>query len=262
MNKTTTPGKAEALLKLLTRKGTGESPASRFLCPRLSTIEHVEIAACTVLCDPDERDVDFSEYDRLLALMIASHSRLRSFKFEIGSWERNDSQARGFGNLTATLQSISEHTRLEVVEFELPGKDDLDIEDDEFPGVGLVNNGLIPAGMFVQDETFNAVPMVHTLTECVKKNKVLKTLRLRWRISFSKGNMNKIYQGDCSDESLSRLCSAIHGNTTLETLVVEGMISHAERKAEMISELLRNKPSNYKKLSITLSDRTSPHDQA
>ncbi|XP_035668178.1 uncharacterized protein LOC118410528 [Branchiostoma floridae] len=238
----------------------GESLASRFLCPRLSTIEHVEIAACTVLCDPDERDVDFSEYDRLLALMIAGHSRLRSFKFEIGSWERNDSQARGFGNLTATLQSISEHARLEVVEFELPGKDDLDldIEDDEFPEVDLVNNGLIPAGMFVQDETFNAEPMVHTLTECVKKNKVLRTLRLRWRISYSKGNMNKIYHGECSNQSLSSLCSAIRENTTLETLVVDGLLSHSECRADMISELLRNKPSNYKKLSITLSDSTSP----
>ncbi|XP_035665970.1 uncharacterized protein LOC118409208 [Branchiostoma floridae] len=55
---------------------------------------------------------------------------------------------------------------------------------------------------------------------------------------------------------------AIRENRTLETLVVEGMLSHSECRAEMISELLRNKPSNYKELSITLSDSTSVHDQA
>ncbi|XP_035698662.1 NLR family CARD domain-containing protein 4-like [Branchiostoma floridae] len=177
-----------------------------------------------------ERDIGFS-FDRLLARLVESHTCLRSLKLGISSCMAllcTDSGAKIFSNLTETLQSISEHTRLEVVEFELPGNEN-------------------------QHETFDAGPMVHTLTECVKKNQVLKTLRLWWGSEFDLFTPFNIYHGDCSDESLSSLCSAIRENRTLETLVVEGLFFHSECRAEMISDLVRNKPSNYKELSITLS---------
>ncbi|XP_035665971.1 uncharacterized protein LOC118409210 [Branchiostoma floridae] len=193
-----------------------------------SAIEHVEITytACMAGCNLMERDVDFTEFDRQFADMIASQSRLRYLRFEV-SWAQWHPKTMLFCNLTDTLHRISEHTRLEFFEFRLPG-------------------------IIIHDETFDAGPMVLTITECLQKNKVLKTLRLGWGNCYG----NKIYMGKayCSDESLSGLCAAIRENRTLETLVVEGLIPHSKRKAKMISELIRNKPSNYKELSIKMSE--------
>ncbi|XP_078572121.1 uncharacterized protein LOC144859389 [Branchiostoma floridae x Branchiostoma japonicum] len=226
----------------------------------VSTIEHIEITTFTVTGFDGNHVVEFSEYDRQLACMIKSHSRLRSFKLEIGSWLQNNPNTRGFGNLTATLQSISEHSRLEVVEFELPGDDslldDTEYENEEDPFWQQVGDTVIHTLKYTKNETFNVEPMVYKLAECVKKNKVLKTLKLRWGLydGFSGPfirEMFKIYHGDCSSQALSSLCSAIRKNRTLETLEVEGMLSLSERKAKMISKLERNKPRNYKELSIT-----------
>eukprot|EP00058_Branchiostoma_floridae_P016546 XP_002602034.1 hypothetical protein BRAFLDRAFT_82623 [Branchiostoma floridae] len=201
-----------------------------------------------------ERDTEFSKFDRLLARVIESHTRLRSLRLEISCHVMlyEDSTAKIFSNLTATLQSISEHTRLEVAEFGLPGKSQYDLTLPIFDDASVCAEN--------RHETINVEPLVDKLTECVKKNKVLKTLRLRWGIGYIKGNRNKIYHGDCSDESLSSLCSAIRENRTLESLVVEGMLSHSEHRADMIFDLVRNKPSNYKKLSITLSDDNDASD--
>eukprot|EP00058_Branchiostoma_floridae_P016545 XP_002602033.1 hypothetical protein BRAFLDRAFT_82622 [Branchiostoma floridae] len=213
----------------------------------VARIEHVTAEFfISIDANPGERHIEFSEFDRLLARMIKRHTRLRSLRLMICCLMtmRKDTKAKIFSNLTATLQSISEHTRLEVVDFKFPGECDLAIIEDASE---CAEN---------QHETINVEPMVHKLTECVKKNKVLKKLRLRWRSSCIKGNRNKmyVYHGDCSSQALSNLCSAIRENRTLETLVVEGMLSHTECRAEMISELIRNKPSNYKELSITFSN--------
>ncbi|XP_078572110.1 uncharacterized protein LOC144859379 [Branchiostoma floridae x Branchiostoma japonicum] len=205
----------------------------------VSRIEHVTVQS-KISVGPYLGEGD-KEFDRLLARMIKSHTRLRSLRLKICCLMtlHTDSRVKIFSNLTVTLQSISEHTRLEVAEFELPG------------------------GYMM---TFNVKPMVDKLTECVKNNKVLKTLRIRWRIDedllrilriFSGPiirEMLKIYHGDYSSQALSSLCSAIRENRTLETFVFGGLLSHTECRADMISELIRNKPSNYKELSIALSD--------
>ncbi|XP_066271884.1 uncharacterized protein [Branchiostoma lanceolatum] len=219
----------------------------------VSMIEHVEIFADCVVCDPNKHDVNFSEYDRQLGRLTSeSHSRLRSLKLNIGSWRHKDPSTRGFGNLTATLQSISKHTRLEYVELVLPGNDDsLFTEDWTF----VFELEIHERNMSIKDvkhKMFNVEPMVHKLTECIKKNKVLKTLMLRWVISESLDKTSKIYRGNCSKQSLYSLCSAIRGNRTLETLVVEGLLFQSKSKEKMISELIRNRPSNYKELSITV----------
>ncbi|XP_078686487.1 uncharacterized protein LOC144919123 [Branchiostoma floridae x Branchiostoma belcheri] len=228
-----------------------------------SRIEHIRITVGRLVMGArgnfgDTPDADFSEYDRLLAQMIVRQNCLRSLRLEIGEWYRYDPEVRGFGNLTETLQSISQHATLEEVEFELPGND-----------VSMTKN----VGFAVKEipETFEVEPMVHELTECIKKNKVLKALRLRWK-QWDPENMTnitkKVYHGTCSSESLSSLCSAIQENQTLETLVVEGMICNGLCKGfemfleslghqEIIDELMRNKPSNYKDIRIIMFDCVS-----
>eukprot|EP00058_Branchiostoma_floridae_P016548 XP_002602036.1 hypothetical protein BRAFLDRAFT_82625 [Branchiostoma floridae] len=215
----------------------------------VSTIEHAEVIVRSVSCVPGERGVDFTELERRLANMIASHSRLRFLRFEVDTWEFDNRKTSAFCNLTATLQSISEHARLEVFMFML-----IDA------GFGqCVYDGTIDI------EIFDVEPMVHELTECLKKNKVLKTLWLGWGIGdivldCGLYDTHQIFTyRDCSDESLSRLCSAIRENRTLETLVVKEMLPYSDNRAAIISELMRNKPSNYKELSITLTDRSTEY---
>ncbi|XP_078597476.1 uncharacterized protein LOC144873734 [Branchiostoma floridae x Branchiostoma japonicum] len=222
-------------------------------------VEHVRIDVGTFLreMNMDGPDVDFSEYDRLLAQMIRRQSCLWSIRLEIGSWYRHDTEISGFGNLTETLQSISEHARLEVVEFELPRNDVLTTSSNtKFEMIGMINN--VQMVKYKRHETFDVEPMVHELTDCIKKNKALKTLRLRWKLWDNTIITNKVYHGVCSSQSLSNLCSAIQRNRTLENLEIDGMLSDPQsgRQAKIVAKLLGNKPSNYKELKITTYDRT------
>ncbi|KAI8491589.1 hypothetical protein Bbelb_307890 [Branchiostoma belcheri] len=210
-------------------------------------------------------DMDFSEYDRLLAQMIVRQNCLRSLRLEIGGWYRQDTDVRGFGNLTETLQSISRHATLEEVEFELPVNDVLTVgANTRFEVVGIVNN--MEVVKYRRYERFDVGPMVHELTECIKKNKLLKTLRLRWKPRDIRNVTHKVYHGVCSSRSLSRLCSAIQRNRTLETLEIEGMLtlymsdSQSGRQTRIIANLLGNKPSNYKVLNITIYAHTPVND--
>ncbi|XP_019614027.1 PREDICTED: uncharacterized protein LOC109461987 [Branchiostoma belcheri] len=225
-------------------------------------VEHITIT-CGVTGDPldDTRDADFSEYDELLAQMIVRQNCLRSLRLEIGEWYRYNHDVRGFGSLTATLQRISQHTTLQEVEFELPVNDVLTVCVDantntRFEVVGIVNN--MEVVKYRRYERFDVGPMVHELTECIKKNKLLKTLRLRWKTRDIRMRTHKVYHGVCNSRSLSRLCSAIQRNRTLETLEIEGMLtlyksdSQSGRQARIIAKLLSNKPSNYKVLNITV----------
>ncbi|KAI8491590.1 Helicase SKI2W [Branchiostoma belcheri] len=226
------------------------------------TCAGVKMAEIVVPCLPQHATnnlgglIDFSEYDRLLAQMIVKQNRLRSLKLKIGElvWFCD-----GIGSLTATLQSISQHTTLAVADFELPGK-------------GPINLGEIETGQIC-----NVDPMVHQLTECIKKNKVLKTLKLRWRLIDELPILRKkSFHGVCSSQSLSSLCSAIQRNRTLETLEIDGMFCNGEfcinpmscpdlllfelgGLQEIIDELMRNKPSNYKELKITMGRHGTCH---
>ncbi|CAH1255554.1 NLRC5 [Branchiostoma lanceolatum] len=220
----------------------------------LSKVSMIEQVAIDVMLDTsymdncEDGDGDRHLCDWLLARMIKSHSVLRSISIklhlEIYSCEHNDLEIRWLSYLTETLQSISEHTKLEDVVFELD--DNYSSERTDF---------VSPAGRHKNKEKFDVEPMVHKLTECIKKNKVLKTLRLTWLIYGDSDCTYQINRGDCSNESLSKLCSAIRENRTLETLVVKGMLSRSKRRRKMISELMSNVPSNYRQLSITLSDK-------
>ncbi|XP_078603717.1 uncharacterized protein LOC144877606 [Branchiostoma floridae x Branchiostoma japonicum] len=224
-------------------------------------VEHIRITVGGVTSGMFGPDLDFSEYDRLLAHMISRQSSLRSIRLEIFEWHRNDPDTRGFGNLTATLQSISEHACLQNVELDLPRSDILEVSSNVRFGVfGMVNKQLMVK--YKIHETFNVEPMVHELTECIKKNNVLKTLRLRWKLWGNRNITNKVYHGVCSSQSLSSLCSAIRRNRTLETLVIDGMLSESQSgpQAEIVANLLGNKPSNYKELKITMFNRTSVQD--
>ncbi|XP_066295781.1 uncharacterized protein [Branchiostoma lanceolatum] len=220
-------------------------------------VEHIRITVRGDMKGIDGPDIDFSEYDRLLAQMIRRQSCLKSIRLEICEWNREDPETRGLGNLTETLQSISEHKRLQDVEFKLPRNDTLVITaNTSFEEVVIVNN--VKMVKYKRHETFNVEPMVHNLTECLKKNKVLKTLRLRWKIGRARNSTSRIYYGVCSRKSFSDLCLAIQENRTLKSLVVERMISHhhVKRKAKMIAKLVRNKPSNYEELSVTMARRS------
>eukprot|EP00058_Branchiostoma_floridae_P003352 XP_002588840.1 hypothetical protein BRAFLDRAFT_99540 [Branchiostoma floridae] len=224
-------------------------------------VENIRITVGGVTSDMFGPDVDFSEYDRLLAHMISRQSSLRSIRLEIFEWHRNDPDTRGFGNLTATLQSISEHACLQNVELDLPRNDILAVSSNVRFGVfGMVNKLLMVK--YKIHETFNVEPMVHELTECIKKNNVLKTLRLRWKLWGNRNITNKVYHGVCSSQSLSSLCSAIQRNRTLETLVIDGMLSESQSgpQAEIVANLLGNKPSNYKELNITMFSHTFVED--
>ncbi|KAI8519511.1 hypothetical protein Bbelb_027680 [Branchiostoma belcheri] len=199
---------------------------------------------------------DFSEYDRLLSRMIVRQDCLRSLRLEIGGWHRQDPEVRGFGNLTETLQSISKHATLEEVDFELPRNDVLTVgANTRFEVVFIVDN--IEIVKYRRYETFDVGPMVHELTECIKKNKMLKTLRLRWKLCDIQNITHKVYHGVCSSQSLSNLCSAIQRNRTLEALEIEGMLSDSQsgRQTRIIAKLLGNKPSHYKVFNITMLDR-------
>ncbi|XP_078687036.1 uncharacterized protein LOC144919459 [Branchiostoma floridae x Branchiostoma belcheri] len=229
-------------------------------------VEHITIT-CGVTGDPldDTRDADFSEYDELLAQMIVRQNCLRSLRLEIGEWYRYNHDVRGFGSLTATLQRISQHTTLQEVEFELPVNDVLTVcvganTNTRFEVVGIVNN--MEVVKYRRYERFDVGPMVHELTECIKKNKLLKTLRLRWKPRDIRMRTHKVYHGVCNSRSLSRLCSAIRRNRTLETLEIEGMLSDSQsgRQAMIIAKSLGNKPSNYKELKIIMLDRPPVND--
>ncbi|XP_035685436.1 uncharacterized protein LOC118422038 [Branchiostoma floridae] len=224
-------------------------------------VENIRITVGGVTSDMFGPDVDFSEYDRLLAHAISRQSSLRSIRLEIFEWHRNDPDTRGFGNLTATLQSISEHACLQNVELDLPRNDILAMSSDVRFGVfGMVNKVLMVK--YKTHETFDVEPMVHELTECIKKNNVLKTLRLRWKLWDNRNITNKVYHGVCNSQSLSSLFSAIQRNKTLETLVIDGMLSESLSgpQAEIVAKLLSNKPSNYKELNITMFSHTFVED--
>ncbi|XP_078686218.1 uncharacterized protein LOC144918954 [Branchiostoma floridae x Branchiostoma belcheri] len=222
-------------------------------------VEHIRITACDASMNITDVETitDLSEYDRLLARMIRKQSCLRSLRLEINKWPCADPSTPGFGNLTQTLQSISQHATLEVIEFELPRNDTLFIITNtvfKFDKVTDSEEMVIVR----RHEPFDVDPMVQQVTECIIKNKVLKTLKLRWRLIDEVQNLpKKSLYGVCSTESLSNLCSAIQENRTLETLVLEGMLSYYQSGplTRMIAELKGNKPSNYKKLNITLLDR-------
>ncbi|XP_078603713.1 uncharacterized protein LOC144877603 [Branchiostoma floridae x Branchiostoma japonicum] len=226
-------------------------------------VENIRISVGGVKSDMFGPDADFSEYDRLLAHVISRQSCLRSMRLKVTEWSRGNSEIRGFGNLAATLQSISEHASLQDVEFELPRNDHLVFsEDTRFDNevVCMVNN--VPLIKYKAHETVNVEPMVYNLTECLKKNKVLKTLALRWRLGKVQSCTNKIYYGVCSSQSVSNLCLAIRRNRTLRSLVIDGMFAHGQlqprRKARMVAKLKRHKPSNYEELRITIVKRLLP----
>ncbi|XP_078603716.1 uncharacterized protein LOC144877605 [Branchiostoma floridae x Branchiostoma japonicum] len=228
-------------------------------------VEHIRITVGVVERCLFGPDVDFSEYDKLLAHVISRQSCLRSIRLEIGEWSLEDPEIRGSGNLTATLQSISQHASLEVVEFDLPRNDVLTMRSNlmrvyYMPGM-RINEELMR--IITRHEEFNVEPMVHELTECIKKNKVLKTLRLSWHLwdnFITLVKSNKIYHGICSRQSLSSLCSAIRRNRTLETLEIDNMfsVSRPERQAKIIANLLFKQQQqlqqliNYKQLRIIM----------
>ncbi|XP_019614028.1 PREDICTED: uncharacterized protein LOC109461988 [Branchiostoma belcheri] len=225
-------------------------------------VEHIRITGgVTGDTFDDAPDADFSEYDELLAQIIVRQNCLRSLRLGIGGWYRQDTDVRGFGNLTETLQSISQHATLEEVEFELPGNDVLTLgANTKFEAAGMVDN--VEMVKYKCHETFDVEPMVQKLTECIKKNKKLKTLRLKWKLWDIRNITHKVYHGVCSSQSLSNLCSAIRRNRTLETLEIEGMLSDSQsgRQARIIARFLGNKPRNYKVLNITIYARTPGND--
>ncbi|XP_035685083.1 uncharacterized protein LOC118421712 [Branchiostoma floridae] len=226
-------------------------------------VEQIRISVGCVIRHIDEPEADFSEYDRLLAHVISRQSCLRSIRLKVTGWSRGNSEIRGFGNLAATLQSISQHSRLQDVEFELPRNDHVVFsEDTRFDNemVCMVNN--VPLIKYKAHETVNVEPMVYNLTECLKKNKVLKTMSLRWRLGKVQSMTSKIYHGVCSHQSVSNLCLAIRRNRTLKSLVIDGMFAHGQlqprRKARVVAKLMRHKPSNYEELRITIVRRLRP----
>eukprot|EP00058_Branchiostoma_floridae_P014391 XP_002599879.1 hypothetical protein BRAFLDRAFT_95569 [Branchiostoma floridae] len=184
---------------------------------------------------------DFSHYDSMLADMIMKLRYLRSLGVKIGHWFGESKEARGFGKLTATLQSISEHTTLEIVQLHHP-----------------IINWFMDFSADKGDKklvTFDVDAMVHKLKECVTKNKVLTRLRLSWKIGenyVSIPSPPTAYKGICSSQALSDLCLAIQGNRTLETLTIDGMFSESEGHQEIIDQLMRNKPANFEELGIIM----------
>ncbi|XP_066288863.1 uncharacterized protein [Branchiostoma lanceolatum] len=204
-------------------------------------LKHVKI-------DIDRNEgADLSHYDSLLADMVMKQRCLRSLKVRIGHWICESTESMGFGNLTAALQSISEHSTLEVVELELPANSDV-----------LDSGGLAPE--YDRLVTFDMEAMVHKLAECVTKNKVLKRLRLSYRIVLRYRDIILLfrhyysitYKGICDSQSLSDLCVAIQGNRTLETLTIDGMFSESEGHQQIIDQLMCNKPANFEELRITM----------
>ncbi|XP_078606680.1 uncharacterized protein LOC144879269 [Branchiostoma floridae x Branchiostoma japonicum] len=191
---------------------------------------------------------DYSDYDSLLAAMLMKQSCLRSISVTIGEWACKPKGTKSFGNLTATLHSISEHATLEVVELEHPVYNELSDSS---------------ADKCERPVTFDVKAMVRKLTECVTKNKFLKRLRLSWKTVehyvFSI-TPPTVYKGICSSQSLSDLCLAIQGNRTLETLTIDGMFSESEGHQETIDLLLRNKPENFNELRITML-KSKQYDQ-
>ncbi|XP_078688090.1 uncharacterized protein LOC144920089 [Branchiostoma floridae x Branchiostoma belcheri] len=125
-------------------------------------LQHIKITVMSKVCG-----TDFSRYDSLLANMVRKQRCLRSLSMRINMWYCRPEGSRGFGNLTATLQSISEHRTLEVVELIYPDRSYCNClfpQSDEWHVV----------------ETYNASVMVHKLAEIVIKNKLLRRLRLSW----------------------------------------------------------------------------------
>ncbi|XP_066288857.1 uncharacterized protein [Branchiostoma lanceolatum] len=219
----------------------------------LQSLQHVNI---DIDANHNHSEADFSQYDSTMAGMVIRQSCLRSFTVKIAQWCCASNETKGFGNLSTTLQSISHHTTLEIAELEHPVNTDVS---------SMVNDG---RNRLV---TYDVEAMLHKLTECVTRNKCLKRLRLSWKIgkqyglfNFFQGRLESrygrkvtsktIYKGICSRQSLSDLCVAIQGNRTLETLTIDGMFSESEGHQEIIDQLMRNKPENFKELRITMSD--------
>ncbi|XP_078681278.1 NLR family CARD domain-containing protein 4-like [Branchiostoma floridae x Branchiostoma belcheri] len=204
---------------------------------KVPRLEHVEINVGRA-----SNGTGVPKYDPMLAEMVRKQSRLKTLRVWISGWGRMSIKTRQCGSLTETLQSISEHKSLEEVEIKHLVRDDS-------PRFG---------GSHDKPETVDVDTVVKALTECIKKSNGLKTLQITWESFF----VTRIfYSPVCSSQSLSKLCSAIQQNKTLERLRIHHMFSESKDHQKIIDQLMRNKPENLKELVVTMFKRNvvRPH---
>ncbi|XP_035685435.1 NLR family CARD domain-containing protein 4-like [Branchiostoma floridae] len=94
------------------------------------------------------------------------------------------------------------------------------------------------------------------LAHMIRKQTCLRTLKIEIDQWCHKDIEPRgfVYHGVCNSQSLSNLCSAIQRNRSLETLVIDGMLSESlsGRQAKILAKLMEKLPSNYKELKITM----------